>query len=84
MATYNDSTGLSASTKYHYRVRATNSAGDSANSNVANATTQAPPAALPTAPPGLGATASSASQINLSWTDASRAALHRGSVRRCC
>jgi hypothetical protein len=33
-------TGLSAATKYYYRVRATNSAGDSANSAVASATTQ--------------------------------------------
>ncbi|WP_083940956.1 DNRLRE domain-containing protein [Pseudoduganella violaceinigra] len=34
-------TGLSASTKYYYRVRAKNSAGNSAYSNVANATTLA-------------------------------------------
>src|SRR5206468_5559385 len=41
-------TGLSASTKYYYEVRATNAAGNSAFSNIANATTsavQAPPAA---------------------------------------
>jgi hypothetical protein len=37
-STFSDS-GLSASTKYYYRVRATNSAGDSDNSNVASATT---------------------------------------------
>jgi hypothetical protein len=35
-------TGLSASTTYTYRVRATNSAGDSGYSNEANATTQTP------------------------------------------
>ncbi len=35
--------GLAASTQYYYRVRATNTAGDSAYSNEANATTQAPP-----------------------------------------
>jgi hypothetical protein len=64
-------TGLTASTTYYYRVRATNSAGDSANSNVASATTQAPPATVPAAPSGLTATATSSSQINLSWTDAS-------------
>ena len=34
-------TNLSAGTTYYYRVRATNSAGDSQNSNVANATTAA-------------------------------------------
>lgn len=34
------STGLSASTTYFYRVRATNANGDSANSNTASATTQ--------------------------------------------
>jgi len=37
--TYNNS-GLSAATTYYYRVRATNSSGDSAYSNEANATTQ--------------------------------------------
>src|SRR5205807_1354011 len=36
---YSDS-GLSASTTYFYRVRATNAAGDSAYSNTASATTQ--------------------------------------------
>lgn len=36
-------TGLPASTTYHYRVRAENTGGNSAFSNAANATTQAPP-----------------------------------------
>src|SRR5207245_2144072 len=36
---YND-TGLSANTKYYYRVRASNTAGDSAYSNVMSATTK--------------------------------------------
>ncbi len=42
VTTYNN-TGLSPTTTYDYRVRATNSAGDSAYSNEANATTPAPP-----------------------------------------
>ncbi len=41
--TYSDSNALAPATKYYYRVRATNLAGDSANSNVANATTQSAP-----------------------------------------
>jgi hypothetical protein len=39
VTTYSN-TGLTASTTYYYRVRSTNSAGDSAYSNEANATTQ--------------------------------------------
>ncbi|MBI5384526.1 MAG: fibronectin type III domain-containing protein, partial [Verrucomicrobia bacterium] len=61
-------TGLSASTTYYYRVRASNAAGNSAYSATASATTaaiQTPPAA----PSGLTATAASAGQINLAWTD---------------
>ena len=64
------STGLAAGTLYAFRVRATNAAGDSANSNLASATTLAA-LATPAAPTGLNATAVSASQINLAWTDAS-------------
>jgi putative alpha-1,2-mannosidase len=63
-------TGLAASTAYHYRVRATNANGDSAYTAVATATTQAAPT-LPAAPTGLTATANSATQITLAWTDAS-------------
>jgi len=37
-------TGLAASTQYFYRVFAFNTAGDSGSSNIANATTEAPPA----------------------------------------
>ena len=40
-ATSFSNTGLTASTTYHYRLRATNASGDSTNSNTANATTQA-------------------------------------------
>jgi len=61
-------TGLAASTSYSYRVRATNAVGDSAYSNVASATTQAPPTP-PAAPTGLTATAASYNQIDLAWTD---------------
>src|SRR5882724_5318281 len=46
--------GLSASTTYFYRVRATNASGDSAYSNTASATTQSPPPP-PTAPTNLAA-----------------------------
>jgi len=63
---YNNNTGLSPSTPYSYRVKATNGAGDSGYSNTASATTQG---TLPAAPSGLGATAVSSSQINLAWTD---------------
>lgn len=62
-------TGLNASTRYYYRVRAKNSAGASPYSNVADATTQAPPVTIPRPPTSLTATAASSSQINLSWTD---------------
>jgi hypothetical protein len=66
---YSDS-GLSASTTYFYRVRATNSSGDSAYSNTASATTQSPPPP-PTAPTNLTAAAAGSNQINLSWTNTS-------------
>jgi RHS repeat-associated protein len=60
-------TGLANGTTYFYRVRASNSVGNSAYSNQANATTQS----LPSAPTGLSATAVSGTQVNLSWTDTS-------------
>ncbi len=61
-------TGLAASTQYFYRVLAHNAGGNSVYSNEANATTQSPPTP-PNAPTSLSATAVSASQINLAWTD---------------
>src|SRR6185312_348466 len=63
-----NNTGLTASTSYSYRVRATNLGGDSAYSNTASATTQATQT-VPAAPSNLTATAVSTSQINLSWSD---------------
>jgi len=64
--TFND-TGLTASTSYSYRVRASDAAGNlSAPSNVGAATTLA---GSPEAPSNLNATAAGATQINLSWTN---------------
>ena len=59
------STGLAGSTTYHYRVRAYDGPNHSSYSNVASATTLAPPAA----PTGLTATAVSSSRVNLAWID---------------
>jgi titin len=64
--TYSDSP-LAPVTIYYYRVRATNGAGDSAYTSVANATTLAD-TSPPTAPSNLTATAASSTQINLAWT----------------
>src|SRR6185503_9224522 len=68
-ASFNN-TGLTASTTYLYRVRATDAAANlSGYSNTATAVT---PAATdtqaPTAPSGLAGTAASATQVNLTWT----------------
>ncbi|MFZ9126963.1 MAG: S8 family serine peptidase, partial [Steroidobacteraceae bacterium] len=58
-------TGLSGSTTYRYRVRASNAGGASSYSTEASVTTPAAPPATPT----LTATAVSATQVNLSWTN---------------
>ncbi len=59
--------GLSSSTAYFYRVRATNSAGASPNSNTATATTKAASGIV--APSNLLLTVATNQQINLNWTD---------------
>ena len=60
-------TGLTASTPYFYRARATNSGGNSAWSNTASSTTSA--ISPPATPSGLGATATGQATITVSWTD---------------
>jgi len=62
-------TGLSASTQYYFRVRASNATGDSGYSNEANATTQAPPPTIPAPPSNMSATATSSTTVSLAWTD---------------
>lgn len=62
---------LTAATRYRYRLRATDGAGNlSGYSNVASATTQtaSPDTIPPSIPSNLSATTVSSSQISLSWT----------------
>jgi titin len=62
-------TGLTTGTTYTYRVSAINSIGTGATSSEASATpTSSSTSSVPSAPTGLVATASSATQINLSWS----------------
>ena len=58
-------TGLTAGTRYWYRVRAYNSAGNSAYTDQVAATTLS----IPAVPTGLAATAVSAAVVDVSWTD---------------
>jgi fibronectin type 3 domain-containing protein len=62
---YND-TGLTGSTSYSYRVRATDAAGNL--STYSTSSTAATPAPTLTAPSNLAATTTSSTQINLTWT----------------
>ncbi|HYG65049.1 MAG TPA: fibronectin type III domain-containing protein, partial [Thermoanaerobaculia bacterium] len=66
-------TGLAAATAYTFRVRAANSAGFSAYSNSAAATTLTAPVtpAAPAAPTTLQAQALSGTEVQLTWTDSS-------------
>jgi hypothetical protein len=66
--TYSNNTGLTAGTRYWYRVIAYNGAGTSAYSPEASATTSAAPTP-PNAPSALVATPISGSRIDLAWTD---------------
>jgi fibronectin type 3 domain-containing protein len=63
--TFSD-TGLTGSTSYSYRVRATDAAGNL--SPYSALATMATPAPTVTAPSNLAATAASSTQINLTWT----------------
>ena len=67
--TFND-TGLTASTAYSYRVRATDAANNLStfSSTATTSTMAASDTTPPTAPTNLTATAASSNQINLSWT----------------
>jgi predicted phage tail protein len=67
VTTYSN-TGLSANTAYSYQVRAYNAGGDSENSNVATATTPAPPL-VPAIPINLATTTASKNSVRLTWTD---------------
>jgi Fibronectin type III domain len=58
-------TSVSPATHYWYRVRATTPAGDSAWSNVAEATTDPAPTSAPT---DVAATATSPTTVDVSWT----------------
>jgi phosphodiesterase/alkaline phosphatase D-like protein len=66
--TFSDTSNLSASTSYSYRVRATDAASNlGPYSNVASATTLTPDTTPPSAPGPLTATPISGTEIDLSW-----------------
>jgi len=63
-----DSTGLNSATRYYYRVRAYNSAGNSSYCSETSALTSSV-VTIPNAPNSLSATTLSSSSIRLTWTD---------------
>lgn len=65
---YQNTTGLTASTIYFYRIRSYNNAGNSAYTLVVNATTQGA-AVPPAAPSNPAANAISPTTVVLTWTD---------------
>ena len=67
--TYSD-TGLTPSTSYSYRIRATDAVGNLSlySATSTTATMAVPDTTAPTAPTNLSVTAASGTQINLSWT----------------
>ncbi len=67
VTSYSDTT-VAESTTYWYQVRASNSGGDSAYTNTANATTPACPALPPAAPSGLTGKGGK-NKVKLAWTD---------------
>jgi len=70
---YSD-TGLSANTAYYYKVSASNSFGESAQSSYVSATTwPSGSGTAPSTPTGVSATAISSSSITVSWNAASGA-----------
>ena len=68
VTTYVD-TGLSPSTTYYYEVVAYNSAGTAWAASYATVTTPAATVTVPNAPSNVTGTATSATQIKLSWAD---------------
>ncbi|MDD4403134.1 MAG: fibronectin type III domain-containing protein, partial [Desulfitobacteriaceae bacterium] len=69
-ATTYTSSGLATNTRYYYRVRAYNDAGNSAYSNEASVTTGTT-VTVPNAPEKLEASSLSTSKIKLTWSDRS-------------
>ena len=65
---YSD-TGLNCETIYYYRIKSSNSAGDSDYSNDSYAMTLTCPIIIPYSPSNPSASVISLSQINISWTD---------------
>jgi endo-1,4-beta-xylanase len=65
--TSTNQTGLTAATTYRYRVRATNSAGNSQYSAITNVTTTGGQTQPPGTPGTLSASGTTASSTNLSW-----------------